>query len=176
MWVTLRLDQMERVQRVVRAWDAQIADAIIEVSVQHTSKQRRYEAPYVAWDVARKLMTEEVFNARGAKRKRTPQSTMTALRRITAGCNTMDRHPAMKGAGMATGLPQPVLPVWRLPERYQFERLYRPLPILGQPFVLLVPDRTQVSGITVTVWEPDRLGLAAGLRLANEQLHLSLLR
>lgn len=176
MWVRLTDRQLWHVYRAMDAWDADIA-AELRVNVLHpTTNRYQVEAPYVAWDTVRRVMMNNVYSPGGGKRKSIPSAMATAVRAVTAGQNALTRHPAMKGAGLATHDQQPWFPVWRLPEPDQFQRIFTPMPVLGLEFVVLVPQREKVSGIPVTLWRPDATGTTDGLRLASEQLHLSLLR
>lgn len=176
MWVKLSDRGYQLVTNFVEKWDQLTAEEL-RFTTQHPSVNVWYvEAPYVAWETARRVLMDVIYTPAGGRRRTVPSALSGANRAIVGALNGMDRHPAMQGAGMATHEQQPWLPVWRLPEPDQFGRIFTPLPIIGAQFLVLVPDRHEVGGIPVTLWSEDTAGLTNGLRLANEQLHLSLLR
>lgn len=138
-------------------------------------------APYIAWKHARDMLIEHNFGPRGGKLKTVTYRSMNALRAITIATNTIERHPALRKAGVLGVTNSATIPAWELPAPDVADRHYSPYPILGAPFVILTPVPQQAhDGTRITIWEA-RQALpthgATGLeRMTQESVHLALLR
>mgnify|MGYP000611959202 CR=1 FL=1 len=134
------------------------------------------EAPYVAWDLVRRDVFDLCYTQTGAVRKRQSQSYGTLLRRVVQAMNAVDRHPALRGVALPGHGPAAMYPAWRRDIGDQFGRIWSALPIIGNEFALLAPQRHEVGGVAVTLWAPDAEGLGRDWYLADEAVHLRLFR
>lgn len=175
MFVHLNDTQLDALDQVT-AGDDPLVEALHFNRQQRSPHTWAIEAPYVGWDLVRRELFDRCYTSTGAVVRRQSRSYLTLMRRVVQAMNAVDRHPALRGAGLPGHGPAAMYPAWRRDEVDQFGRLWSPLPIVGNEFVLLAPQRDQVSGIAVTLWAPDAEGLARDWHLADETVHLRLFR
>lgn len=172
MIVRLTARRLDAVHRTAGA-DPDMAAALHTIPDVGTQRQL-VEAPYAAWLWIREQMIDEIYTRRGTRRQGIPVSVVGALKDVAKAVGFIDRHPALRGAGVL-GHHGLVLPVWKT-RRDHAGRVYSPYPLLDHEFVYLKPVWHDGAGASrTTTW--SHAGMApAGTRLGDEMFHQRLRR
>jgi hypothetical protein len=131
------------------------------------SKQRIDVAmPAIAWKRVFDVMFDHCFDNRGMRNKGVRATDLNAIKAVRRALNAREAHPGLTGVG-AIGAIGELIPAWRSSLVVDD---YSPYPVLGAPFVVLVPETHRKGGQDVTVWVEARR--APERPLLNEREHL----
>lgn len=161
----------------LHAWhDDEAMTAALQAQIKPRRDHLLVRAPYVAWWNCLGALQAATFGPWGGAKRERRHSSMYAITTLATAINAMDNHPALRGAGVVGHLQQHVLPVWQLTERDSRDRSFSPMPVPGASFVVLRPKWAKVGRTDVTVWTGAGLVAYGEDPLAEERLHLSLVR
>lgn len=139
---------------------------------QRTGKGTWFDvtAPYLAWEIiARRLEAAYLAPSLGRTPK-TPDAALRLIAHIAKAQNTMQRHPAMRGAAMI-GIQAGWFPVW-----IHSTGIVSPMPLPGATFTVIGPKWSMNDrGMRVTRWDPSGMWPRSHW-LASEDAHTRLLR